>query len=173
MPWPTGADGTSLSLQRSSGTNYANDPANWFVAAPSAGRTNSVNSADSNGDGLPDAWQIQYFGSITAPQAAPGADPDGDGFTNEQEYLAGTDPTLAGDYLKIESVQISGAARTINFNAVAGKTYTIVFKNRLDDVVWQRMADVPAQGVTAPIGIPDSSAGAPARFYRLITPQLP
>jgi len=54
----------------------------------------AAGSYDGNGDGLPDAWQVQYFGCVTCPQAAPGADPDGDGFTNLQEFEAGTDPTL-------------------------------------------------------------------------------
>lgn len=42
--------------------------------------------ADANRDGLPDAWQ-QLFG-LTDPNG----DADGDGFTNLQEYQAGTDP---------------------------------------------------------------------------------
>lgn len=54
----------------------------------------AAGSYDGNGDGLPDAWQMQYFGCVTCPQAAPGADPDGDGFTNLQEFEAGTNPTL-------------------------------------------------------------------------------
>jgi uncharacterized delta-60 repeat protein len=47
---------------------------------------------DTDGEGLPDWWQIQYFGAIGV---APGADPDGDGVTNLQEYEDGTNPTSA------------------------------------------------------------------------------
>jgi hypothetical protein len=45
---------------------------------------------DSDGDGLPDVWEHKYFGNL-----AQGAsdDPDGDGFTNLQEYGNYTDPT--------------------------------------------------------------------------------
>ena len=39
-------------------------------------------TGDSNNDGLPDAWQIQYFGSPTNALAAPNADPTGDGVPN-------------------------------------------------------------------------------------------
>jgi len=70
-------------------SNFGNDPANWVVAAPTPGQSNTTNPPDTNGDGLPDAWQIQFFGSISSPSAAPGADPDGDGFSNLQEYLLG------------------------------------------------------------------------------------
>jgi len=45
--------------------------------------------SDSDGDGLPDAWEMQHFGDLSQ---GPNADPDGDGFTNLQEYQAGTDP---------------------------------------------------------------------------------
>ncbi len=48
-------------------------------------------SGDSDNDGLPDAWEIQYFGSITAQNGS--GDPDLDGKTNFQEYQNGTDPT--------------------------------------------------------------------------------
>jgi len=46
---------------------------------------------DADGDGIPDWWEQQYFGSIT--NCAPGADPDGDGMPNLPEYLADTNPT--------------------------------------------------------------------------------
>jgi hypothetical protein len=48
---------------------------------------------DTDGDGLPDNWESQYFGSGTA--ANPTGDPDGDGRNNLQEFLAGTNPLAA------------------------------------------------------------------------------
>ena len=38
-------------------------------------------------------WQQHYFSCTTYPQAAPDADPDGDGMSNTNEFLAGTCPT--------------------------------------------------------------------------------
>lgn len=46
-------------------------------------------AADTDQDGLPDEWELKYFGE---DPAAPGEDADGDGQTNLQEYQAGTDP---------------------------------------------------------------------------------
>lgn len=54
---------------------------------------------DADGDGLPDDWERQYFGSPSA--CAPEGDPDEDGLTNCQEYLAGTDPTDGGSCLRV------------------------------------------------------------------------
>ena len=48
---------------------------------------------DTDGHGLPDLWQLKYFGVRTGTD--PNADPDGDGLTNLQEYLLGTNPLLA------------------------------------------------------------------------------
>jgi Big-like domain-containing protein/beta-propeller repeat-containing protein/carboxypeptidase family protein/IPT/TIG domain-containing protein len=45
---------------------------------------------DVDGDGLPDSWEIQYFGNLG--QTALG-DPDGDGLNNLQEFLHGRNPT--------------------------------------------------------------------------------
>src|SRR6185436_6355991 len=36
-PWPAGADGSGLSLQRTAWPAFGNDPANWVAAVPSAG----------------------------------------------------------------------------------------------------------------------------------------
>ncbi len=45
---------------------------------------------DTGGLGLPDWWQMHYFGSLSNH---PNANPDGDGLTNLEEYVLGTDPT--------------------------------------------------------------------------------
>ena len=50
-------------------------------------------TVDTDGDGLPDWWELRYFGSITG--ADPNADPDGDGVDNRTAYLQGRNP-LAG-----------------------------------------------------------------------------
>jgi hypothetical protein len=173
-PWPGGAAGTGLSLQRLAGSSYGNDPVNWQVAAPNPGAPNASTPLDLNADGLPDSWQTSYFGAYTNPQAAPGADPDNDRFNNLQEYLAGTNPTLAGSFLKIDAVQPAGNNRVIYFTAVAGKSYSILFKDDLNEGIWFRLANIPAQGATGQIGVTDTTAGGSSiRFYQLTTPALP
>ena len=49
--------------------------------------------ADADGDGLPDAWEIAHFGNTTSQNGS--GNPDGDAYTNAQEYAAGTDPMNA------------------------------------------------------------------------------
>lgn len=50
-------------------------------------------AADTDGDGMTDAWEYQYFGSLTGGD--PTGDPDEDGFTNLQEFGNGTSPLVA------------------------------------------------------------------------------
>jgi hypothetical protein len=174
IPWPTGASGSGASLQRTVASSYGDDPGNWFVATPTAGRLNTTDPADTNGDGLPDAWQIQFFGSISSPDARPEADPDGDGFDNLSEYVAGTNPTDQNSLLELDSVTLAGSSRVLHFTAIAGKTYSILFTPSLSAPVWIKAVDVPAQASTGPVSVPDPSAnGSAIGFYRLATPKLP
>jgi hypothetical protein len=46
--------------------------------------------SDTDGDGLPDWWEVLYFSSPTA--AVPIADPDGDGWDNAKEFSVGGHP---------------------------------------------------------------------------------
>ena len=48
---------------------------------------------DEDNDGLPDAWEVQYFGSIYSYNGA--SDPDNDGNSNAVEFADGTNPTDA------------------------------------------------------------------------------
>jgi hypothetical protein len=53
-----------------------------------------INKPDSDGDSLPDLWEVEVGldpRSATGPNGAEG-DPDGDGFTNLQEFAGTTDP---------------------------------------------------------------------------------
>ncbi len=59
--------------------------------AASLGVIYTVGPADSDGDGLPDSWELQYFGNLLQ---GPNDDPDGDGATNLQELNQGRNPSL-------------------------------------------------------------------------------
>ena len=82
----------------------------------------AAGSFDGNGDGLPDLWQIQQFGSVNSPNAAPAADPDGDGMSNIQEYLAGTDPTNSASAFRITCIATTGTDVSVTWMMGPGKT---------------------------------------------------
>jgi len=176
-PWPTNANATGLSLQRIDSASYGDDPINWQTASPTAGRANAGRGPlDTDGDGLPDSWELANgldYRSASGDNGASG-DPDHDGMTNAEEYLSGTDPRNPSSYLKIESLSAANAATKLRFNAVAGKTYTILYRDSVDGGFWIGLTNVPAQPFTGEIEIadPDGST-ARTRFYRLVTPSQP
>jgi hypothetical protein len=49
-------------------------------------------SADSDADGLLDTWEIAYFGDLTTTDGT--GDEDDDGFNDDGEFHAGTNPTI-------------------------------------------------------------------------------
>jgi hypothetical protein len=67
-------------------------------------------------------WQIQYFGDTNNPAAAVNADPDGDGQSNEAEFLAGTDPTNSASAFRITAVMREGNDLRVTWTMGSGRT---------------------------------------------------
>ena len=65
-------------------------------------------ATDSDADGLPDAWEESFFGSINSVRGAPDADWDGDGAPNAGEFAAGTNPTNAQDRFRLDVLSTGG-----------------------------------------------------------------
>jgi hypothetical protein len=86
--------------------------------------------ADDNFDGLPDDWQALYWGPNPALWPGPNVDSDGDGATNLQEFLAGTDPTDPASVLKLE-LQPSTQGVHLVWTTQPGSIYQIQIANVL------------------------------------------
>ena len=57
---------------------------------------------DTDGDGLPDDWEKKHGLNLSDSSDAV-RDTDGDGYTNIEEFINGTDPNKAVDYTKLEN----------------------------------------------------------------------
>jgi hypothetical protein len=77
---------------------------------------------DSDSDGLPDVWELAAFGNLG--QNGNG-DADGDGSTNQKEFLAGTNPNDGNDFFHLTIDQSPPAGRSVSFFATtaAGPGY--------------------------------------------------
>jgi hypothetical protein len=103
---------------------------------------------------LDDRFQRQYFAPWTIPASAPSADPDKDGYNNMAEYLAGTNPTNALSYFKIDSVTETTSGTLISWEGQPGKTYQVLSKDSANQTGW------------TPVGSPFvSSADASAQAF--------
>ena len=86
-------------------------------------------AVDSDGDGLVDAWELQYFGNLSQNGSG---DPDGDGQSNAAEQFAGTAPNNGTSVLAVTSVTRTGSNYSVTFNAVPGKKYAAEYATELN-----------------------------------------
>jgi hypothetical protein len=84
---------------------------------------------DSDGDGIPDNWMMQYFGHATGQASDLSLaqdDADGDGVSNLAEYLAGTNPKDAHSYLSITGIGVGGTNGVqITWGSASNKLYSL------------------------------------------------
>jgi hypothetical protein len=168
----TNAQLTNTGTYTVSVTNVAT-PLNSPVTSVSAFLTVLV---DSDHDGIPDVWMMLYFGHPTgmaSDNSLAGQDVDGDGMTNLQEYIAGTNPVDPTSYLKIDTISGAPSATTLQFTAISNKTYSLQFKESLTAGVWTKFADVVAGTNTHEVSVLDPYPPSTSRLYRLAVPQLP
>lgn len=133
--------------------------------------------ADSNTNGIPDDWELEYFGSITGAVAS--ADSDADGMNNLQEYIAGTDPTNAASVLCVTHAACENGASespqvVLQWESVPGRTYAI--DEATDLTVTNRAWTSVAEGLssTPPLNIYTTppAVNSNVLFYRIRT-QVP
>ena len=122
------------------GTPGAGDvgPNAWTVQVTDGMATNTTVlqiTVDSDGDwdddGIPDAWELQYFGHET--NAVASQDTDGDEFDNLAEYISGFNPTNVMSYPAITGFAMAGGGtnRIISWLAVEGRAYDVLRANSL------------------------------------------
>ncbi len=166
-PWATNADGFGFSLQRVSQTGYGNDPTNWVAAAPTP-QPGSAGSVDTDSDGMPDVWEDLYSLNKFSPADA-GLDNDGDGMTNLQEYLAGTNPLVAGSVLRLNVSLTPANAARLRFDAVSNKSYTLQHQPTPDAGAWTNLQSISAAPSNRTVVVTNAPV-ANTRFYRVILP---
>jgi hypothetical protein len=137
-------------------------------------------TGDGNEDGLPDTWQIQYFGSVSDPNAAPNATPAGDGVPNWLKYALGLNPTVPGMVLPdgvvwVNAGPTAGGTNTIQiytaaevaFNTEASKTYQLQAISTLGGG-WQNVG-TPVAGTGSSYSFVTSTRNNAQQFFRVVS----
>jgi hypothetical protein len=190
---------TSLSVTTNWTTAQLNAAYNWeFVStdgslgvhnAPFATGLLKASIANLTGvsvpGGLPDAWELQYFGSITNASGAPDACPANDGIPNWLKYSLGLNPLVAGLAVPNGVVYANGnslggnsstntleiyTAADVTFDTVAGMTYQIQEVSSLSGG-WQNVGSPIVATNSASVDYLTPTRGNVQQFFRvLVTP---
>lgn len=126
--------------------------------------TNTDDIPGYSGDGLDDAWQVQFFG-LNNPNAAPLLDPDGDGHTNAFENLAGIDPTSAASFFRVTQSMLSANSFHLTFPTVPGRSYQLQSSANLANP-WTSIGS-PTAGTGGNMTVPVDVTGQPKLFFRV------
>lgn len=137
------------------------DKSLWSEAA-----SGTVWGADANGDGIPDDWQTQFWGSDPAKWGAASADSDGDGASNRSEFLAGTNPLSETSVLRLRVTHLPHGAR-LQWNTVPGYVYQVQVSDGLP-VNWTDIGGIRfARGVTDSLDVSHQGRSGLYRVIRL------
>jgi hypothetical protein len=132
--------------------------------------------------GLPDAWAVQYFGSINNPAAAPNAINNTNGVPNWMMYALGLNPTSSGTAVPGGVVWENGSqlnnsstnsniaiynAAEVSFNTTVGTTYQIQAISQLSGD-WNNVGS-PIAGTGNSISYLTSTRNNPQMFFRVLT----
>ena len=160
-PWPLTPAGEGPSLEIIDTEGDYNDPANWRASAVEGGTPGAGLLLDSDGDGLSDT-----------DEALAGTDPlrpdtDGDGSPDGAEIAAGTDPLDGASRFRITRLtkdSLTGFV-TVRWDSVPGRSYTLEASSDL--VNWEvASTGIMAVG-TATLQLDPRAGGQGQRFYRV------
>ena len=127
-------------------------------------QTDTISPGALDSNGLPIAWELTYFGHTGVD---PNADPDHDGMSNLQEYLAGTNPVDGGNHFSITAQNFApgGTIASLTWSSVATRYYYLQKTSSLGTPVWtdSGLGLITPDGASTTRSFTD--ANAPMRFY--------
>ena len=131
----------------------------------------SGSPADSNGNGIADAWEIAEFGSAGPGEHPANGDPDHDGLCNLVEYALGTHPTIpTANPLTVDLENIAGTNHlrlSVPKNSAATElTYIIEVTSDLAGP-WNTAETFIEENTTSRLTVHDTTSGQPCRYIRL------
>jgi hypothetical protein len=130
---------------------------------------------DQDHDKLPDQWETSYFDSLDDAQGA-ASDFDNDGFSDYEEYIAGTLPNQADDFPRL-TINKTSSQITVGFQSVIAdgdgyenraRYYTLLRCDSLTSSDWQVVPSyeaIPANDEYLHCAI---SCGTDTGFYRTL-----
>lgn len=123
--------------------------------------------SDTDGDGIPDGWELSQAGNLGALENA--GDADQDGMSDRAEYLADTDPLDPSDQLRVLEFSQSGEAWLLTWPSKLTRQYVIQSRAAFDsDNNWIDAAAGLQTGTGGLLnGLVAPDPAAPHSFFRI------
>jgi uncharacterized repeat protein (TIGR01451 family) len=122
---------------------------------------------DSNDNGLPDGWELRFFGLLYPRGAGADDDPDADGQTNLQELLAGTHPLNPSSVFSLVRLELREGNAYLRFDTVSGRLYRVEFTVDLSNPDWRPVTGpLQGKGETMEV-VAGKVTQEQSRFYRV------
>lgn len=130
-----------------------------------------ADAVDSDGDGLPDDWEVKHSFNPNSPVGEHGAsgNPDADNLGNLEEFLAGTDPRDGSSAILLTDSTGPVAGGRITWTAVPYGTYRVFRSPVLANPTWTALATVSHVGTasTASYTDPATLSSGSSYLYRV------
>jgi len=115
-----------------------------------------------------ETWRQSYFGTTAnSGDAADDNDYDHDGFTNTEEFAAGTNPKLSGDFFKAENPHRSGGTFILSTAGRARRSYALQRSTTMAAGSWTTVDTEGPLGSDGPVSLTDVASPNDAAFYRI------
>ena len=176
VPYPlSGIDASGVATAASV---YQNTPATvtgYYLGVTSNATVQVLDSNPDNygiyaTDGIPDWWQVQYFG-LSGTNGVATADADGTGQNNLFKYVAGLDPTNAASVFKLRIENVAGQPnqkKLVFLPWASARTYTPEFRTNLTVGAYAALAGYGGpQTNSTEVSITDLNATEAGKFYRI------
>ena len=140
---------TNLPLEMAGGSESLGQPGG-------ATRINLTLGVDSNGDGIPDAWENAYLaalGTNVSLSALNASSRLAGGLTLEQAYLLGLPVFNPGTTFQVTLLGFSGNSPILAFPGMTGRSYTVLGSSDLTN--WTQLS----------INLPSDAPGAPTQSF--------
>ena len=131
----------------------------------------SIREITAGNDFLPpfEEWKASRF---TPPQlmnpsiSGPGADPDHDGYSNQEEFLAGTEPGNSESRPQFKITPGTNSTPMLRFQAATNRTYIVENRTGITTGSWVQFANITNPPEGTPVEIPAANTNK-SGYFRL------